>query len=289
MLLPSIAGLTLFVVYPIAWVFRYCMYRYTGFGQPIHVGLSNFVRILTNDPKYWDTVLNSFIFAFGKLLVELPLAFILAYILARKFHGSSLFRTLFYLPSVLSVAIVGLVFSYIFAAYNGVVNEWLLSINIKDLLGMSVPISWFSTRSMALLISMIASIWQNFGLNMLFFMTGLQSIPRDLYEAADIDGANGTQRLFRITIPMLAPITQMVVMNAILGSLKIADLILTLTNGQPAGKSEVMMTYIYKQFFGRSTAASYGYASALVIVTSVILAIVAAVYLRTTKKASRIY
>jgi len=289
MLLPSIIGLALFVVYPIIWVFRYSMFRFTGFGQPIYIGLENFVRIFTNDPKFWGTVVNSFVFAFGKLLVELPLAFILAYLLARKFRGSSFFRTMFYLPSVLSVAIVGLEFSYLFAAYSGVVNEWLIAVNINDFLGMTVPVSWFSTRAMALVISMVASIWQNFGLNMLFFMTGLQSISNDLYEAADIDGANGIQRLFRITIPMLGPVTQMVVMNAILGSLKIADLILTLSNGQPAGTSEVMMTYIYKQFFGRSTAASYGYASALVIVTSVILAIVAFVYLKTTKKSSRIY
>ena len=128
-------------------------------------------------------------------------------------------------------------------------------------------------------------------MNMLFFMTGLQSVPEELYEAADIDGASKVQRFFNITLPMLGPVTQMVVLNAILGSLKVTDLILVLTNGQPSGKTEVMMSYIFKLFFGSttSTASDYGYGAALVMIAGVILGIVAIVYLKATKKSSTIY
>ena len=138
---------------------------------------------------------------------------------------------------------------------------------------------------------MIDSIWQNFGINMLFFMTGLQSISPEMYEAASIDGASNTRQFFQITIPLLGPVLQMVLMNAILGSLKVTDLVLTLTNGNPSGKTEVMMTYIYKQFFGQggSTAKDYGYGAALTVVTAVILMLVTLVYLKATKKSSEVY
>jgi raffinose/stachyose/melibiose transport system permease protein len=126
---------------------------------------------------------------------------------------------------------------------------------------------------------------------MLFFMTGLQSIDPSMYDAASIDGASNTQQFFKITIPLLGPVTQMVLMNAILGSLKVTDLVLTLTDGKPSGKTEVMMTYIYKQFFsqGGVTAKDWGFGAALTVVTAVILSIVTVIYLRATKKSSDIY
>ena len=173
------------------------------------------------------------------------------------------------MPSMLSVAVIGVVFTYLFNHNQGVVNSL-----IKQLGG--TPIKWFSDGTTAMIMLMIVSIWQNFGINMLFFMTGLQSIPNELYEAAAIDGASQTQQFFRITIPMLGPIMQMVLMNAILGSLKVTDLVLTLTNGKPSGKTEVMMTYIYKRFFGESGGAAmdYGYGAALTVVTAVILLLI---------------
>lgn len=113
-------------------------------------------------------------------------------------------------------------------------------------------VMWFSNENTAMIMLMLASIWENFGINMLFFMTGLQSISPEIYEAAAIDGASNSRQFLNITIPMLGPVLQMVLMNAILGSLKVTELVLTLTDGRPSGKTEVMMTYVYKQFFGYS-------------------------------------
>ena len=124
---------------------------------------------------------------------------------------------------------------------------------------------------------------------MLFFMTGLQSIPLEMYEAASIDGARPNQQFFHITIPMLGPVTQMVVMNALLGSLKTTDLVLVMTNGAPNGKTEVMMSYIYKLFFTSTQSSDYGYAAALMLITAVILGIVTVIYLKATAKGSEIY
>jgi len=190
----------------------------------------------------------------------------------------------FFMPSMISVAIIGVVFVYLFGHDSGVINGLLKKVG-------ATPVEWFSSGTTAMIVLMIASIWQNFGINMLFFMTGLQSIDPSMYDAASIDGASNTQQFFRITIPLLGPVTQMVLMNAILGSLKVTDLVLTLTDGKPSGKTEVMMTYIYKQFFsqGGVTAKDWGFGAALTVVTAVILSIVTVIYLRATKKSSDIY
>jgi raffinose/stachyose/melibiose transport system permease protein len=282
MIIPSMIGLMLFVIYPIGWVFRYSLYNFSGIGKAIFVGPENFIRLFTNSPRYWQAVKNTFVFTIGKLSVELTLALVCAVLLSGSLKGQNVFRNIFFLPSMLSVAVMGIMFYYIFGSYNGVVNEALKTFGVTR-------ISWFTSPVLAMLVLMIASIWQNFGLNMLFFMTGLQSISPDIYEAAALDGVNGRQELFRITIPMLGPVMQMVVMNAFLGCLKLTDLVLVMTNGRPDGATEVMMSYVYNQFFQFGTSNNYGYGSVLVIMTAVILGIITVIYLRTTRKTSEIH
>ena len=284
MIAGSVLGMIVFVVIPLGWIIRWCLFSYKGYGTIRYVGLNNFIRAFTRSDKYWLAVKNTFVFAIGKLLVEIPLALVLAFVLTRPLRGRDFFRSVFFMPSMLSVAVIGVVFTYLFNHNQGGVNSAI------KLLG-GTGIKWFSNGTTAMIMLMIVSIWQNFGINMLFFMTGLQSIPAELYEAAAIDGASQTQQFLRITIPMLGPVMQMVLMNAILGSLKVTDLVLTLTNGKPSGKTEVMMTYIYKRFFGEggSSAMDYGYGAALTVVTAVILTLVTLLYLRVTKKNSQIY
>ena len=283
MVFVSVVGLVLFVLYPLGWVFRYCLYSYGGTGTPLkYIGFENFRRAFADSPRYWQAVKNTFIFALGKLVVEIPLALVLAALLAKKLRGKTVFRTIFFLPSMLSVAVMGIIFYYLFGSYNGVVNEIIRSLG-------GDRISWFSDGKRAMLVLMITSIWQNFGLNMLFFLTGLQSIPDEMYEAATIDGASERQQFFRITIPMLGPVSQMVIMNALIGSLKVTDLVLVMTNGMPNGKTEVMMSYIFKLFFSQGTSSDWGYAASLMMITAIIMACVTVIYLRMTKRNSEIY
>lgn len=284
MIAGSVLGLIIFVVIPLLWICRYCLFSYKGYGTETFVGLDNFVRVFERSPKFWLSVSNTFIFAVCKLLVEIPLALVLAFLLTRKIKGTTFFRSVFFMPSMVSVAIIGVIFSYLFTHNGGVINVMLEKLGGEG-------VTWFSNRWTALIVIMIASIWQNFGINMLFFMTGLQSISPEMYEAADIDGASNTRQFFTITIPLLGPVLQMVLMNAILGSLKVTDLVMTLTDGRPAGNTEVMMTYIYKQFFGAGgmTGKNWGYGAALTVVTAVILALVTLIYLRATKKTEEVY
>ena len=282
----TVIGVVVFVAIPLAWVFRWCLFKYKGYGQIRFVGLRNFQRLFDFSPsgtgKYWLSVKNTFVFAICKLAVEIPLALVTAFILTRKIKFRNFFRAMYFMPSMISVAIMGVVFTYLFNHNQGVINGV-----IKFFGGQ--PVMWFSGNISAMIMLMIASIWQNFGLNMLFFMTGLQSIDPAMYEAATVDGASNTRQFFNITLPLLGPVLQMVLMNAILGSLKVSDLVLTFTNGAPTGHTEVMMTYVYKTFFGTDKAMDYGFGSALTIMTAVILGAVTLLYIKSTNKAADVY
>jgi len=285
MILPQLIGFCVFTIYPIAWVVHLGWFSYDGVTKT-YIGWENFIRLFTRDPMYWSTLLNTFVLAIGKLIVELPLALILAVILNLKLKGRSFFRAMFYMPNVISSAIIGIIFYFMFASFEGIVNNILLALKF-----ISEPINWFGSKSTAMFVIAVAAIWQGFGINMLFFLSALQNIPEELYECADIDGANKFRQFLHITVPMLAPVSKVIFMLAFIGSLKITDLVLVLTNGQPAGQTEVVMTYIFKYFFTNSEGSSsqIGYASALGLVTSIIIGLVTVFYLKMMKKTGNIY
>ena len=280
MILPFLIGFILFSYVPILYILRYAFTDYNGYSAANFTGLYNFVRAFTRDGDFWQSLLNTIILSFGKLTVEIPLALLLAEFLNRKLRGTGFFRVTLFLPAVISAAIIGLIFSLLFAAFNGTVNTILKNFGI-----ISSPVNWFGTKWNAMLVLGIASVWQNYGINMMFFLMALQSIPTELYECADIDGATGRVKFFRITLPMIKYIFQSILLMAIIGSMKVCDLVIALTNGQPGGTTEVVMTYIYKSFFGKSGRnIEVGYASAMSFITAIVLVMITIVYLRTTKK-----
>ena len=283
MITPMTIGFLLFSVYPIIWVLRWSFVKYNGYSEPVFVGLGNFIRVFSRDPAYWNSLKNTFLIAGMKMIFEIPLALVLAVLLNNKIKGSSFFRVVFFLPSVFSIAVVGLIFSILFGAYNGIVNAILKNIGL-----ITQNISWFSDKGHAMFVIILVSLWTTFGLNMIYFLMGLQNISKSLYECASIDGANEVQQFFYITMPLVAPILQLVLMLSVLGTMKMTDLILVLTNGAPGGSTEVVMTYIFKYFFSYGESAAmevqFGYASSMAVVTAVILGIVTLIYLKVSKK-----
>ena len=283
MITPMTIGFLLFSVYPIIWVLRWSFFKYNGYSEPVFVGLGNFIRVFSRDPAYWNSLKNTFLIAGMKTIFEIPLALVLAVLLNNKIKGSSFFRVVFFLPSVFSIAVVGLIFSILFGAYNGIVNAILKNIGL-----ITQNISWFSDKGHAMFVIILVSLWTTFGLNMIYFLMGLQNISKSLYECASIDGANEVQQFFYITMPLVAPILQLVLMLSVLGTMKMTDLILVLTNGAPGGSTEVVMPYIFKYFFSYGESAAmevqFGYASSMAVVTAVILGIVTLIYLKVSKK-----
>lgn len=286
MIAPMLIGFCVFTIYPICWAIRYAFFDYDGI-EAFFVGFDNFIRLFTRDPDYWQALLNTFILAFGKLAIELPLALLLAILLKNSVKGSGIFRTIFFLPNIISQAIMGLIFFFMFDTANGIINNALMEWNIIGL-----PINWFGHKWTAMLVIAFVSIWQGFGINMLFFLSGIQGIPADLYECASLDGAGKWKSFVHITLPMLAPTMRIILMLAMIGTMQTTDLVLVLTNGQPAGKTEVIMTYIFKYFFNYgegSAVPQYGYATACAIVLAIILGCLSGIYLKMTKKGTQIY
>lgn len=288
MLLPAIIGFIMFVVYPQLWVLRLAFYKYNGVTPPKFIGMDNFVRLFVRDTVWWQAVINTFYFSTAKLLVEIPMALILAVILNSKLKGSDIFKTVYFLPNVTSTAIMSLIFYFIFSPYQGILNGILQALGI-----ISDPIDWLGQGSLAMIVCMILSIWQNFGINMVLFLAGLQNIPVEVYESADIDGANRVQQFFYLTIPLLGKMLQVILMLAIIGSLRTFDLFKVLTNGGPGHDTEVMMTYIFRYFFvnnmSTTAAPQLGYASSMGLIASIIIGAVTAAYLVISRKLEDVY
>ena len=283
MILPMTIGFFLFSIYPIVWVLRWSVYNYNGFSEPIFTGVENFIRVFTRDPSYWGALLNTFMIAGLKMLVEIPLALMLAVAVNSRLKGNALFRVVYFMPSVFSIAVVGLIFSILFSAFNGIVNSALRQAGI-----IAKNISWFGDKPHAVFVIILVSLWTTFGLNMIYFLTGLQNIPKSLYECASIDGAGPARQFFSITLPLISPTLQLVIMLSVLGTMRMTDLILVLTNGAPGGTTEVVMTYIFKYFFSYGDNAArdvqFGYASSMALVTAVIFGILTVIYLRISRR-----
>lgn len=283
-LTPQIIGFFVFSIYPILWVFRYSMYDYDGVTE-IFTGMENFIRVFTRDKDYWMSIVNTFIIAYGKLIIELPLSLLAAMLLSRKtLKFKKLFSVGFYMPNVVGTAVSAMMFIFIFGSFNGIINNAMMSMGIIE-----EAHNWFGDKWSAMSVIGIHSIWSGFATNMLFFMAGFQNIPDDLYEAADLDGANKVKQFFHITLPMIAPTFRIILMLAMINGMQMTNNVMLLTNGGPAGKTNVVMLHIYNRFFGDGAAAQYGYASALGVVTSFIVAGVTLVYLRISKKSASIY
>lgn len=284
MIAPMMIGFFLFTYVPIIYILRYAFFQSNGFTETF-IGFDNFVRLFSRDTAYWGSLLNTLLLTFGKLAVEIPLALLLAVLLSKGRKGTGFFRITLFLPAVISAAITGLIFSLMFASFNGTINGLLQNIGL-----ITRPISWFSNKGTAMFVIGFASVWNNFGINMIFFLMALQSVPKELYECANLDGVNPIQRFFKITLPMIGPTFQVVLLNAIVGSLKMSDLILSTTNGQPSGKTEVVMTYVFKYFFGYDgRTIEVGYASSMALITAIILACISMIYMKSSKKLGKAY
>lgn len=287
MLSTQIIGFLVLTVYPILWAASKAWYNYTGVpSQTRFVGWDNFVQIFTQDSTYWQAWITTFKFAIIKLPVELPLAILIAVLLNQKLKGKGLFRAMFYLPHIISVAIVGLVFGNMFG-YFGVINAILMKLGI-----ITEGINWLENTGTSLFMIMLASTWSTFGVNMIYFLGALQTIPEELYESAKLDGAGRFTVFFKITLPMISPVLQTILLLAINGTLHINELVLVSTNGAPGGSTLSVMAYIVKNFvpgFADSSTVNIGYGCAMALITSVIFCIIAMLYSKLSKKLSEIY
>lgn len=285
MMFPAVFLLVVVSIYPFAWLLKYIFYDYNGF-KAYYIGFANFKRAFS-DVIYWQSVLHTFEYSIMKLIIILPLALVLSVLLTHKLRGSNLYRGIYFLPTVISAAVYSLIFYFIFASYNGVLNGLLSMVGIID-----KPIDWLGSSKTAMSSIIVVAVWGGFGNYMILFMSGLSSISEDVYESAKIDGANRVSIFFRITLPLLGPMMKVILMLAITTALKDYESILVLTGGGPNNRTQVMFSYIYNLCFGSDSVSNniqIGYGAVLSIISAVIIGIVTVIYLRFSKKLDDIY
>lgn len=272
-LAPFVVLTVAFVVYPIFASLGYTLFRWNGIGSPSNfVGLDNFSAIL-GDEIFWKSVRNSVVYTVVLVPVQLFLALVLALVLNdRNLRFSTFYRSVFFIPAIISPAIIGVVFQLLIGNAGPVLNKVF-----------NTQIGVLADPSTALLVVIIIGIWSTLGYNLVYFLAGLQTIPEELYEAARIDGANAPQLFRHITIPGLRTIGVIVVFLALIGSLQVFDLVQVLTGGGPYFATSVVNTYIYQMAFGSSAAGGIpvtpdvGLASAASFFYGILLLAVAAV------------
>jgi len=222
------------------------------------VGADNY-RYLWNDDTFREVLVNSFWFAIGAVGGSLVLGLTIALLLNQKLHFRNFARASVFMPTLLSGAAIGIVWVYIFDPRYGILAGFLKTIGIQS------P-SWLGDPQWALPAVIIVYIWKNVGLATVIFLAGLQGIPRDLYEAATVDGAGRMSKFRNVTLPMLSPIMFFVVVTSILNSFQAFDIINVMTRGGPVDATNILIYYIYQQGFVAFNAGRAGAASMVLFV-----------------------
>jgi ABC-type sugar transport system permease subunit len=261
-ILPALIIFLLFLVYPLLYTIYLSLTEWAGFdlSKITFVGFRNF-KLLLPDWIFWKALRNTMIFVFGTTIFLNVFGLALALFLNNEMRITKLVRTLIFVPVLLSPVIVGVMWSRMFDPF-GALNQIMENIGIID-----TPIFWLGDRRIALWSIVGATVWQWVGYDMILYLTGLQQIPFELYEAAKIDGAN-SWHLFRfITLPLLKGIATMVILLNLIGGVRIFDIVFVMTRGGPNHNTEVLATHLYEVAFYFN---KMGYASVLAVIILVI-------------------
>lgn len=248
-------------LYPIVMSYVYSFYDWNGIGPLDNfVGLDNFKKALGSE-IFWNAFKNTFIYTFGFVVISISVGLLLALILNNpKLKGKTFYRTIFFLPVVATAAILGIIMSNIFGS-KGALNEILHMINVID-----KAIPWLSSKDLAMVVLIIVGSWKEIGVIMIYWLAGLQMIPRDVYDAAYVDGAGFWQTLRHITLPLLAPVGGTILLLTTVSSMKVFDLVKTLTNGGPSRATETLELFIYRTAFDPESVSQVGYASSIGVI-----------------------
>jgi len=263
LLLPSLIIYTIFVVVPSVASVILSFTDYNLLAKPNFIGLSNYLKLL-NDEIFWRSVVNTIKYALGSILFSMVMGLVLAVLLDQKLKGTKIFRAVFYLPNVISVIAASMAWLYIYDPVNGVLNIFL------QLVGLS-PINWLRDPNYAMPALIAMNVWRLTGFAMIVYLSGLQTIPNYVYEAATIDGASKLRQFFSITIPLLAPTTFFLVVMLTIFSFQVFDQVYVMTNGGPMNTTTTIVHQIYKNAF---EGYKMGYASAMSVVLLIIILLI---------------
>jgi ABC-type sugar transport system permease subunit len=275
-ILPAVLLFCTFHLYPFINVLRLSLYEWDGISPTMKfIGLAHFKDIFTANPQWWFSMWHAFYITLLTLIFQNGLALLLALACDKAIRGANIYRVIFFIPPVLSGIVVGLIWQWIYDGNYGLLNYWLGRVGLTHLAR-----AWLADPKTALTSVAIVHMWKGFGWGFIILLAGLQSIPRELYESARVDGAGAWETFKRITVPLMVPIFVLVIILTILNTMQIYDLIVSTTGGGPGYHTEVPITRVLAAMLGSS---QLGYACALGVVFGIILLIVSFAQIQASK------
>ena len=275
-LAPALLLLGVFLLYPLISSLQLSLLDWNGLGNTARfVGLSNWVK-LAHDAVFWQALKNNVILAVTSIVVQLPIALLLAVLLEKAGRGSRVLKVLYFLPLLMSSVAIGVLFKNVYDPNFGPLNAALQAFGLD-----SLAQDWLGDPHLSLGSTIAVIIWQNTPFYMILFLAGLSSMPAEVNEAAVLDGASEWTIFWRIKLPHLQGTVRTAALLSVLGSLRYFDLVYVMTGGGPEGSSEVMATYMYRTVFNSF---QLGYGSTIGSAMFLIVCIVAAIALRFTRR-----
>ncbi len=262
----------IFILVPMVVSFWWSLNDFSGLQPAKFIGLKNYIELFTKDKYFIQALRNTTVFVFLGMAIGPTLGLLTALLLNQKVRFQALFRTAYYLPVMTSLVVVSTIWVMLYNQ-NGLFNSVLSALSFK-------PLGWLSDPDQALVSVTIASVWQGFGFEMVIFLAALQSIPRELYEAAMMDGANGFQQFLHITIPSLRHVIAFIYIYGIIGSYQVFDQVYVMTNGGPVHSTTTVVYYLFSKFQDLRL----GYASAIAYTLFAILVIFSLIELRMSRE-----
>jgi raffinose/stachyose/melibiose transport system permease protein len=256
-LLPALVVYATFVLWPIANTFYFSTLDWKGVGQPIQIGLGNFVELL-GDRAAWAALRHNMVLIVASLAIQLPIGLALALLLLVPLRGITVLRAVYFLPQLMSTVAIGILWAFIYNPTFGAVNR------VLELVGLgALRQGWLGEPQFALGAIIVTICWQYIPFYMILYRAGLTSIPIEVNEASLVDGASPWGRFRYVTFPLLTGTTRTAILLSVIGSLKYFDLIWIMTGGGPSNATDVLATYMYDLAFTRSR---LGYGSAIAVV-----------------------
>ncbi|MGV2831459.1 carbohydrate ABC transporter permease [Myxosarcina sp. GI1(2024)] len=268
-LAPALTLLAVFLFFPVAYLLylSFTTGSFTVDGVR-WVGLLNYLRLFT-DEDFWQVIGNTVYFTVATVIPTIVIPLVLAMLLNKSLALRAVLRTAYFIPSITSLVAVGLAFRWLFQT-QGPVNNLLIQLGLN-------PISWLSSTVWAMPVLILLSSWKQLGFNLVVFLAGLQTIPQSRYEAAELDGANGWQKFWYITIPGLKPTLIFAILTTTIFTLRSFEQVYIITGGGPLNSTNILVYYIYEQAFARF---EFGYAAAAATILLAIAFVLVYFYLR---------
>jgi multiple sugar transport system permease protein len=271
---PVVLGVLIFSFYPTIFSLYISFTRWNLLQPSKWIGFANYVDLFTTDRFFYKVLTNTAYYALGTVFSGIVLGIIFAVLLNRDIRGKLIYRAIYFVPVIAPTVAVAILWQWLYEPNFGVINGLL------RMIGVTGP-NWIGSTKTALGSVIIEAIWAGLGFNVIIFLAGLQGISREYYEAAEIDGASGLQKLFYITFPLLSPTTFFILVTGVIGAFQAFDVPFILTNGGPAGATQMIVMYLYVNAFRIQ---KMGVAAAVAYMVFIIILILTWINFRYSKK-----